>query len=144
MLKYFKFNLILLKSQDPFSPGKQELFSPPPLERFEPPQPQQPQQAQPATNGGNVVPQPQPAPTRNGLQNGFNGFVSSKVRDDGSLPAVGPASAPLIFRRTKHIYTACADLGNLKVGLRGRRDLCPCRQSWARLPSTYLISVKCL
>merc|ERR1719410_803613 len=64
--------------QDPFSPGKQELFSPPPLERFEPPQPQQPQQAQPASNGGNVVPQPQPAPTRNGLQNGFNGFVSSK------------------------------------------------------------------
>merc|ERR1719242_361946 len=64
--------------QDPFSPSKQELFSPPPLERFEPPQPQQPQQAQPATNGGNVVPQPQPAPTRNGLQNGFNGFVSSK------------------------------------------------------------------
>merc|ERR1719278_975991 len=68
--------------QDPFSPGKQELFSPPPLERFEPPQPQpqpqQPQEAQPATNGGNVGPQPQPAPTRNGLQNGFNGFVSSK------------------------------------------------------------------
>jgi len=132
--------------QDPFSPGKQELFSPPPLERFEPPQPQpqpqQPQEAQPATNGGNVGPQPQPAPTRNGLQNGFNGFVSSKVRDDGSLPAVGPASAPLIFRRT--IYTVCAGLGNLKVGLRGRKDLCPCRQSWARLPSTYLISVKCL
>merc|ERR1719411_1200216 len=66
--------------QDPFSPSKQELFSPPPLERFEPPQPQpqQPQEAQPATNGGNVVPQPQPAPTRNGLQSGFNGFVSSK------------------------------------------------------------------
>merc|ERR1719411_1621388 len=66
--------------QDPFSPSKQELFSPPPLERFEPPQPQpqQPQEAQPASNGGNVVPQPQPAPSRNGLQNGFNGFVSSK------------------------------------------------------------------
>ena len=80
------------QSQDPFSPGKQELFSPPPLERFEPPQPQQPQQAQPASNGGNVVPQPQPAPTRNGLQNGFNGFVSSKVRDDQSLPSLSGLS----------------------------------------------------
>ena len=132
MIKYSKLNLILLKSQDPFSPSKQELFSPPPLERFEPPQPQQPQQAQPATNGGNVVPQPQPAPTRNGLQNGFNGFVSSKVRYYISLHSAalcsvsGSVSAQLIFRRTRHIYTACADLANLKVGLRGRSDLCPC------------------
>ena len=80
--KIFSIQFNFVKSQDPFSPSKQELFSPPPLERFEPPQPQQPQQAQPASNGGNVVPQPQPAPTRNGLENGFNGFVSSKVRDD--------------------------------------------------------------
>ena len=82
---FYIFKNIFFLFQDPFSPGKQELFSPPPLERFEPPQPQQPQQAQPASNGGNVVPQPQPAPTRNGLQNGFNGFVSSKVGDDEYL-----------------------------------------------------------
>ena len=66
-------NILTFPLQDPFSPSKQEMFSPPPLERFEPPQPAQP--ALPATNGDNLG----LAPTRNGLQNGFNEFVSSKV-----------------------------------------------------------------
>jgi len=72
--------------QDPFSPPKNDVFSPPPLERFEPPQQQQQQQLQqqpqqlpelPLSNGSS---HPQPVPTRNGvngLQNGFNEFVST-------------------------------------------------------------------
>merc|ERR1719481_1560565 len=69
--------------QDPFSPPKNDVFSPPPLERFEPPQQQQLQQQPqqlpelPLSNGSS---HPQPVPTRNGvngLQNGFNEFVST-------------------------------------------------------------------
>ena len=70
--------------QDPFSPAKQtqDVFSPPPLERFEPPA--QPQPAvQPQANGA-LHAEPAPAPVRNGLssnglQNGFTEFVSTKV-----------------------------------------------------------------
>merc|ERR1719481_1428365 len=69
-----------------FTPTKNDVFSPPPLERFEPPQQQQQQQLQqqpqqlpelPLSNGSS---HPQPVPTRNGvngLQNGFNEFVST-------------------------------------------------------------------
>ena len=75
--------------KDPFSPAKQDMFSPPPLERYEPPQQQQqqaevaPQQVQPEpaplSNGHG---QPGAAPTRNaqnGFQNGFTEFVSSST-----------------------------------------------------------------
>ena len=74
--------------QDPFSPAKQtqDVFSPPPLERFEPPaQPQPTVQPQPQANGAlHAEPAPAPAPVRNGLssnglQNGFTEFVSTKV-----------------------------------------------------------------
>ena len=74
--------------QDPFSPAKQtqDVFSPPPLERFEPPaQPQPTVQptVQPQANGA-LHAEPAPAPVRNGLssnglQNGFTEFVSTKV-----------------------------------------------------------------
>ena len=72
--------------QDPFSPAKQtqDVFSPPPLERFEPPAQPQPQPTvQPQANGA-LHAEPAPAPVRNGLssnglQNGFTEFVSTKV-----------------------------------------------------------------
>ena len=68
-------------TQDPFSPAKQDLFSPPPLEQvFEQPQPQ-PQPQLPMSNGAShAEPLAMAPPARNGLQNGFNEFVSTKVR----------------------------------------------------------------
>ena len=69
--------------QDPFSPAKQDLFSPPPLEQvWEQPQPQpQPEPQLPLSNGAShSEPLAMAPPSRNGLQNGFNEFVSTKVR----------------------------------------------------------------
>ena len=83
--------------QDPFSPAKQpqDVFSPPPLERFEPPAQPQPT-AQPQPNGAlhaEPAPAPAPAPVRNGLssnglQNGFTEFVSTKVRFSISISVI--------------------------------------------------------
>merc|ERR1719443_1500130 len=75
--------------QDPFSPAKQDLFSPPPLEQvWEQPQPQpepqlqlqpQPELQLPLSNGAShTEPLAMAPPSRNGLQNGFNEFVSTK------------------------------------------------------------------
>ena len=79
--------------QDPFSPAKQpqDVFSPPPLERFEPPAQPQPT-AQPQPNGA-LHAEPAPAPVRNGLssnglQNGFTEFVSTKVRFSISISII--------------------------------------------------------
>merc|ERR1719410_3150717 len=65
--------------QDPFSPAKQDLFSPPPLEQvFEQPQ-SEPQPQLPMSNGAShAEPLAMAPPARNGLQNGFNEFVSTK------------------------------------------------------------------
>ena len=72
--------------QESLPPAKQDIFSPPPLERFEPPQKAQeevplfqpqPEPQQPLSNG---APATNGVPTRNGLQNGFNDFVSSTIK----------------------------------------------------------------
>lgn len=67
-------------TQDPFSPAKQDLFSPPPLEQvYEQPQ-SEPQPQLPMSNGASHAESLAMAPpARNGLQNGFNEFVSTKV-----------------------------------------------------------------
>ena len=76
------FLMIQCLTQDPFSPAKQDLFSPPPLEQvWEQPQ-TQPEPQLPLSNGAShTEPLALDPPSRNGLQNGFNEFVSTKVRN---------------------------------------------------------------
>ncbi len=149
-------------TQDPFSPAKQDLFSPPPLEQvFEQPQPE-PQL--PMSNGAShAEPLAMAPPSRNGLQNGFNEFVSTKVRHlceffhklhtnifideitflNDRIVSSDCSKWTIISRTIKAVYTICADLDNSKVGLRVVPGRCPClltSQQWRHSTSLTLVT----
>ena len=123
------------------------MFSPPPLERFEPPQQQQevaPEQVQPEpTPMSNGHGQPSAAPTRNaqnGFQNGFTEFVSSSTTKVGYKCTV--LSSGLSLLNHEHNQSECHN-GQTGPGLMvsGHRLSLPGRSKEERLFSICVTSI---